>query len=70
MEWMPIKYRIRLTPPEREQLLTLLRKKHSAAARQAHARILLKADEAAAHGGLLDADIAAAVAKVSRGLAA
>ena len=58
---MPIKYRIRLTPPEREQLLTLLRKKHSAAARQAHARILLKADEAAAHGGLLDADIAAAV---------
>lgn len=58
---MLIKYRIRLTPPEREQLLNLLRKKHCAAARQSHARILLKADEAVAHGGLLDSAIAAAV---------
>jgi len=56
-----IKYRVQLTPPEREQLLTILRKKHCAAARQSHARILLKADEAVAHGGLLDVDIAAAV---------
>ena len=58
---MPIKYRIRLTPSERAQLQALLRQKHSAALRQAHARILLKADEAAAEGGLLDADSAAAV---------
>ena len=58
---MLIKYRIQLTPQEREQLLNLLRKKHCAAARQSHARILLKADEMVAHGGLLDVDIAAAV---------
>ena len=58
---MPIKYRIRLTPAERAQLQDLLRQKRSAALRQAHARILLKADEVAAEGGLLDVDIAAAV---------
>ena len=58
---MPIKFRIRLTPQEREQLMNVLRKKRCAAARQSHARILLKADEDAGAGGLLDADIAAAV---------
>ena len=58
---MPIKYRIRLTPSERAQLQALLRQKRSAALRQAHARILLKADETGPEGGLLDADIAAAV---------
>ena len=58
---MPIKYRIRLTTLEREQLMNILHKKQSAAARQSHARILLKADEEVAAGGLLDADIAAAV---------
>lgn len=58
---MPIKFRIRLTPQEREELNAILRKKHSAAGRQAHARILLKADEGNPDGGLLDADIAAAV---------
>ena len=56
-----IKYRIRLTPPEREPLQTLLRQKQAAALRQSHARILLKADETGSEGGLLDADIAAAV---------
>jgi transposase len=61
LNWVLIKYRIRLTPPEREQLLNILRKKPCAAARQSHARILLKADEAVAHGGLLDADIAVAI---------
>ena len=45
---MLIKYRIRLAPLEREQLLNFLRQKHAAALRQAHARILLKADEAIA----------------------
>lgn len=52
---MPIKYRIRLAPQEREQLLNILRKKRCAAARQSHARILLKADEADPEAGLLDA---------------
>ena len=58
---MLIKYRIRLAPLEREQLLNFLRQKHAAALRQAHARILLKADESGPEGGLLDADIAVAV---------
>ena len=58
---MLIKSRIRLTPPEREPLQTLLRQKQAAALRQSPARILLKADETGPEGGLLDADIAAAV---------
>ena len=58
---MPIKYRIRLTLQEREQLRNILRKKRCAAARQSHARILLKADEEVPEGGLPDPDIAAAV---------
>ena len=58
---MPIKYRIRLTAPEREQLMNILRKKRCAATRQWHARILLKADEEGPAGGQPDADIAAAV---------
>ena len=58
---MPIKYRIRLTLQEREQLRNILRKKRCAAARQSHARILLKADEEVTEGGLPDPDIAAAV---------
>ena len=58
---MPIKYRIRLTAPEREQLMNILRKKRCAATRQSHARILLKADEEGPEGGQPDADIAAAV---------
>ena len=58
---MPIKYRIRLSPPEREQLMNILRKKRCAATRQSHARILLKADEDGPEGGHPDADIATAV---------
>ena len=58
---MPIKHRIQLTVQEREQLMNILRKKHGAAARQAHARILLKADEHGPEGGLPDADTALAV---------
>lgn len=58
---MPIKYRICLTPQERDSLSAILQKKHSSAHRQAHARILLKADENASEGGLPDNAIAAAV---------
>jgi hypothetical protein len=58
---VPLKYRIRLTPQEREQLMNILRKKRCAAARQSHARILLKADEDGPEGGLLDTDTATAV---------
>ena len=57
---MPIKHRIQLDIQEREELLNILRKKHSAAARQAHARILLKADENGPQDGLSDADNATA----------
>ena len=62
---MPIKYRIRLTSQEREQLMDILRRKRSAAARQSHARILLKADEEGPEGALDDEAIASAV-EVSR----
>lgn len=41
--------------------MNILRKKRAAAARQSHARILLKADEENPAGGLSDADIATAV---------
>ena len=58
---MPIKFRIRLTPEERQQLMGILRKKRCAAARQSHARLLLKADENGPEGGLADFAIAAAV---------
>lgn len=58
---MPIKYRIRLTAEERTELQSILSKKRSAALRQAHARILLKADAGGPEGGWPDAEIAAAV---------
>ncbi len=41
--------------------MNILRKKRCVAARQSHARILLKADENGPEGGLLDADTATAV---------
>ena len=58
---MPIKHHVRLTVQEREQLMSILRKKRCAAARQSHARILLKADENGPQGGLSEEATAIAV---------
>ena len=51
---MPKIYRVRLEASEQQQLESILNKKRSAAHRQRHARILLKADENRLGGSLTD----------------
>jgi transposase len=55
------RYRVTLTPAERDELHQLIAAGTAAARKLAHARILLKADTPLGEHGLLDADIAAAV---------
>ena len=57
---MPKKYRVKLTSEERDQLQRLLKQGRAAAHKQRHGRILLKADEDSAQGGLTDQAIASA----------
>jgi len=54
-------YRVRLSGEEREGLKEIVRKGKANRTRLVHARILLKADEAAEGGGWKDADIAEAL---------
>jgi transposase len=56
------RYRVTLTPTEREDLERLISSGTAAARKLAHARILLKADTPPGEHGAFDADIAAAVA--------
>jgi len=58
---MPKIYRVRLERSEREELKSILKRGKAAAHRQRHARILLKADENHADGGLTDKEIAESV---------
>lgn len=58
---MPKKYRVKLEASERDCLEEILKSGNAAALKQRHARILLKADENADHGGLSDSAIAEAV---------
>jgi transposase len=58
---MPKKYRVTLTADEREQLAAMLSKGKAAARALSHARILLKADEAAEAPAWPDAAICAAL---------
>jgi len=59
---MPAKrYRVTLTPAEREELMALVNKGTGQARRLRRARILLMADEAQDNGGWKDADIATAL---------
>jgi transposase len=55
------RFRVTLTPVEREQLRTLISAGTAPARKLMHARILLKADTPPGELGLFDADIAAAV---------
>jgi transposase len=55
------RFRVTLTPAEREHLLHLIAAGKAAARTLAHARILLKADSPPDQSGPFDADIAAAV---------
>lgn len=55
------RFRVTLTPAERDELLHLISSGKAAARTLAHARILLKADSPPAHSGPYDAAIAAAV---------
>lgn len=56
------RYRVTLTPPERGELQQLISTGTASARKLAHARILLKADTPPGEHGLLDAEIARAVA--------
>jgi transposase len=59
---MPAKrYKVTLTPPEREELTRLVNTGSGQARRLRRARILLLADEAQENGGWKDADIAQAL---------
>ncbi|MGV3722008.1 MAG: hypothetical protein ACO1SX_13940 [Actinomycetota bacterium] len=58
---MPKKYRVTLTAEEREQLAAMLSKGKAAARALSHARILLKADEAAEAPAWPDTAICAAL---------
>jgi transposase len=58
---MPKKYRVTLTPEERCELERMVRSGRAAARKLNHARILLKADEAAGGPGLSDEEVAEAV---------
>jgi transposase len=55
------RYRVTLTPAERDDLARLISSGKAPARKLAHARILLKADTLPGEHGLFDADIAAAV---------
>ena len=48
---MSKKYRVQLTPAERQELKALVSQGRAAASKQTHARILLLSDEAQADGG-------------------
>lgn len=64
---MPAKrYRVTLTPEEREELTTLVNTGKGQARRLRRARILLMADEAQVGGGWKDADIAKALGAAPR----
>jgi transposase len=58
---MAKKYRVTLTPEERQQLEDLISKGKGAARKLAHARILLQADEAEGGPGRVDVEIAGAL---------
>jgi transposase len=58
---MPKKYRVTLTPEEREQLTAMVSKGKAAARALTHARILLKSDEAEGGSAWADAGICAAL---------
>ena len=58
---MSKKYRVTLTPEEREQLLAMVSKGKAAARALTHARILLKADEAEEGPAWTDAAVCAAL---------
>ncbi len=55
------RFRVSLTPTERDQLKQLISSGTAPARKLAHARVLLKADRPADQSGPYDADIAAAV---------
>jgi transposase len=55
------RYRVTLTPEEREELGRLISRGKADARKLAHARVLLQADEAAGGPGWIDRDIAAAL---------
>ena len=55
---MSKKYRVQLTPAERQELKALVSQGRAAASKQTHARILLLSDEAQADGGMKDEEIA------------
>lgn len=55
------KYRVTLTPEERDELEAMISRGKSAAQKLAHARILLQADAAPGGPNRVDADIAAAL---------
>lgn len=64
---MPAKrYRVRLTPPEREELTGMVRRGKGVARRLTRARILLMADESQAEGAWKDAEIAKALSVHTR----
>ena len=59
---MAKRYRVTLTPPERQELHQMVSRGKADARKLAHARILLQADESAGGGpGRTDAEIAAAL---------
>ena len=58
---MSKKYRVQLTPAERQELKALVSQGRAAASKQTHARILLLSDEAQADGGMKDEEIARAL---------
>ena len=58
---MPKKYHVTLTPEERAELGAMVGAGKAAARKLAHARVLLKADEAEGGPAWADADIAAAL---------
>jgi len=58
---MPKIHHVRLTPSERAELEAILRRGKTAAHRQRHARILLKADESQKGGALKDREVAESV---------
>lgn len=55
------RYRVTLTPEEREELGRLISRGKADARKLAHARVLLQADEGAGGPGWIDRDIAAAL---------
>lgn len=58
---MPKIHHVRLTPSERAELEAILKRGKTAAHRQRHARILLKADESQKGGALKDREVAESV---------